>query len=121
MVAVLTGRPVNYTKTLCKLSRREHDLMLDAPFTDSWKERLRIPPGMAARPPKGGEVKSRFGSASLEVKVEGGSLVVRARARVGVSRVKAEDYPEFRRFVQQVDQLLTSPIVLKISKKGGGA
>jgi hypothetical protein len=63
-----------------------------------------VPPPRALRSP--------FGSYARSVRRVGGELAVEQRVEIGVARVEAAQYPAFRTFLQQVDQLLAERVVL---------
>ncbi|MFT3924962.1 MAG: DUF3857 domain-containing protein [Myxococcales bacterium] len=73
---------------------------------------VRAPAGFSVRTlPAGGEVKSRFGS--LRVSSErksAGEVVSTSHFQMDVDRVEAADYPEFRRFIEQADEILKQRI-----------
>ncbi len=87
---------------------------LDLSVKNAYREQRTVhpPSGFAARSvPAGGEVKSRFGS--LRVKNErrpSGEVVSTSMFQMDVDRVAAADYAEFRRFIEQADEILKQRI-----------
>jgi hypothetical protein len=73
---------------------------------------VRAPNGYAVRTlPAGGEVKSRFGSLRVQNEKRGnGEVVSTSQFDLVVDRVEAADYPEFRRFIEQADEVLRQRI-----------
>jgi hypothetical protein len=66
--------------------------------------------------PKGGEVKSRFGSLTLALEQRGTEISANVSLVIGVDRVEPKDYPEFRRFIEQADELLRQRIAFAPEK-----
>jgi hypothetical protein len=62
--------------------------------------------------PPGGEASSPWGKLKMSVAADGGELKVRTEFSVQRARVSAEEYPEFRRWVEAADQLLRQRIGL---------
>jgi hypothetical protein len=87
---------------------------LDLKIKTAYREErsIRAPSGYALRGlPGGGHVKSRFGS--LEVRHEkrgAGEVVSTSSFRLDVDRVEPADYAEFRRFIEQADEILRQRI-----------
>jgi len=104
------GWSTEYGKSLASLSQRRHDLVLNNPFLVRVRETIRLPEGARAELPQGGEVKGRFGLASLSLESIEGGVSAELVVRFDVWRVGVKDYPEFRKFCNEADRLLGSRI-----------
>jgi Flp pilus assembly protein TadD len=86
---------------------RKYPVELGVPSTYHEERNLRPPPRSKLRHvPDGGEVKSRFGSLSVQLSRRDDSVLSKVSLTLSVDRVEPHDYPEFRRFIQQADELL---------------
>ena len=56
--------------------------------------------------PQGGEASSPFGSLRLQFETEANRVRARTEFSLTRDRVTAEEYPAFRRWVEEADQLL---------------
>jgi cellulose synthase operon protein C len=63
--------------------------------------------------PKGGEVKSPFGSFKLDVVKEDHRVVMHTRWVLAQRRIPADAYPAFRAFMQSADSLLRDRLLLR--------
>jgi len=89
---------------------------LDLGGTASYQEQrtVRLPGGF--RPgdmPSGGTVESPFGRLQLTVEASGRQVQTRTEFELRQDRVSPEDYPAFRRWVQEADQVLRQRITLE--------
>jgi tetratricopeptide (TPR) repeat protein len=86
---------------------RKYPVELGVPSTYHEERNLRPPPRSKLRHvPDGGEVKSRFGSLSVQLSRRDEEVLSKVSLTLNVDRVEPRDYPEFRRFIQQADELL---------------
>jgi tetratricopeptide (TPR) repeat protein len=78
---------------------------------------VRIPKGYkVALVPSGGKVESRFGKLSVQSSEKGGEVISHSELVVSVDRVEAKDYPEFRKFIEQADEMLRQRIAFAPEK-----
>jgi tetratricopeptide (TPR) repeat protein len=90
---------------------RKYAVDLGVPTTYREERTIRAPQGSRVRHvPKGGEVKSRFGSLALALTQHGNEISANVSLIIDVDRVEPRDYPEFRRFIEQADELLRQRI-----------
>ncbi|HZA51391.1 MAG TPA: DUF3857 domain-containing protein, partial [Myxococcaceae bacterium] len=94
-----------YAQTFASLVEREHDLVMNAPWSSTFSFRYTLPAGYHARelPPPVNET-TPFGSLRMSYRIEGGKLLAESELIVSVARVSAADYPAFRAFLGRVDQ-----------------
>jgi hypothetical protein len=108
------AREADLVRTYARLSQRRSDLVLGYPWQHDEAITYRLPVGQRAAwlPPRR-RIDSRFGSFELEVERQG-PTIVRTRARLDVTRerVPAAAYPEFRRFLADVDAALGERVVV---------
>ena len=91
--------------------QRKYPLELGTPSTYHEERTVRAPDGARIRHvPPGGEVRSRFGSLSLKLSQQQNEVVANSTLIIAVDRIEPADYPEFRRFVEQADELLRQRI-----------
>jgi cellulose synthase operon protein C len=89
------------------VTSRKHPLDLGVPTTFREERVLRAPSTTQVRHvPKGGEVKSRFGSLTLAFSQQGQEVTSKTSLIIEVDRVEPRDYAEYRRFIEQADELL---------------
>jgi hypothetical protein len=89
------------------ITSRKHALDLGVPTTFTEERTLRAPGASKIRfVPKSGEVKSRFGSLSLALNQSGQEVTSKVSLVITVDRVEPRDYAEYRRFIEQADELL---------------
>jgi hypothetical protein len=114
-VAVRDGRSLRVSPTLLHdLSRNlatasTRDLPLDLGSRSSYVEdrRVRVPAGwQVTELPEGGTAESEFGRLSVEVTRDGRDVRARTEFALTADRVSPEQYPAFRRWVEQADRIL---------------
>jgi transglutaminase-like putative cysteine protease len=89
------------------VTSRKHPLDLGVPTTFREERLLRAPSAAQIRHvPRGGEVKSRFGSLTLAFSQQGQEVTSKTSLIIEVDRVEPRDYAEYRRFIEQADELL---------------
>ncbi|HHH29862.1 MAG TPA: DUF3858 domain-containing protein, partial [Polyangiaceae bacterium] len=96
-------------------STRQHPLELGALSSYSETRQIHLPRGWrASELPEGGVAESRFGRVSVSVsRGERHTVTARTQFAIEVDRVSPDDYPAFRRWVEQADQLLRQRILLE--------
>lgn len=108
-------RDSELARAYARLSTRAHDLVLGYPWR--WEDELVVvpPPGFAvAALPEGGTVADpRFGEARLAVRRDGERAILETSLEVRRERVPVADYPAFRRFLLEVDALLSRGVRLE--------
>jgi hypothetical protein len=86
---------------------RKYPVDLGVPNIYREERTLRPPPGAKVRHvPHGGEVKSRFGSLEMSLVQRDNEVASKVVLTLLVDRVEPREYPEFRRFIEQADELL---------------
>lgn len=120
-IAVRDGRTLRVAPTvLHDLSRNfarasTRALPLDLGTRSSYIEdrRVRLPRGwQIGELPEGGVSESRFGRLSIAVTRDGNVVHARTELALLVDRVSADDYEEFRRWVEASDRLLRQRLTL---------
>jgi tetratricopeptide (TPR) repeat protein/transglutaminase-like putative cysteine protease len=101
------GQGASYVESFAPLSTRKFDLVLSYPWVNRFHYRIVLPAGLsAADVPKDVDAHGPFGAVKLAYRLDGKALVAEGELQLGVSRVKASDYPAFRAFLGQIDQAL---------------
>jgi transglutaminase-like putative cysteine protease len=105
-------------RELAPLPARNYPLDLGAKTNYREERVVKVPRGykIALLPP-GGKVESRFGKLTVESESRGGEVVCKSELVVKVDRVEAKDYPEFRRFIEQADEVLRQRIAFAPEKR----
>ena len=99
------GSGRGYAQSYAPLTRRQYDLVLDGPWTNTFHVRYSLPPGFTpgALPPDVEET-SPFGHLKLSHSVENGKILFEGEVALTQARIRAEDYPAFRAFLGRLDQ-----------------
>lgn len=95
-----------------RLTRRVHPLQLEFPWRSVQRVRITPPAGWRAVAPLDREVTSPFGGYRRRTLGVGGDIEVRQEVWVDQARIASRAYPRFRRFLQQIDGLLSERVVL---------
>lgn len=112
------GEGRTYVESYAPLSARKQDLVLAYPWVNFFTYRYSLPAGMPAQElPSDVDVKGPFGTVSLTYRKEGDRLVAEGQVKLDRSKVSAQEYPEFRRFMGEIDQALAR----KVKIGGAGA
>jgi Flp pilus assembly protein TadD/transglutaminase-like putative cysteine protease len=93
---------------------------LEIGSTSTYREErtVRVPKGYrVALVPPGGKVESRFGRLSVKSVQKDGSVVSNSELVIAVDRVEPKEYPEFRKFIEQADELLRQRIAFAPEKR----
>ncbi len=102
------------TPTFASLSSRTQDVVTLGFSTTEDVVSVELPPGaQVVSQPESKQGDSPFGSYSVEVSNEKGSVVVKSRVAVKVSRVKPKDYEAWKRFCEQADRALSPRLVVR--------
>jgi tetratricopeptide (TPR) repeat protein len=89
------------------ITSRKLPLDLGVPTTFREERVVRAPSaGKVQHVPQGGEVKSRFGSLTLAFSQQAQEVTSKASLIITVDRVEPRDYSDYRRFIEQADELL---------------
>jgi tetratricopeptide (TPR) repeat protein len=102
------------TPTFASLSSRTQDVLTQGFSTTDDVVTVELPPGaevVSAPVPKSGV--SPFGSYSVETALEGSKLTVKSRVSVSVSRITPAQYPDWKRFCEDVDRALSPRLVVR--------
>lgn len=94
-------------RRMARSPERSHPLELGS--TSSYREVRTVELPSGARPgtlPSGGTATSDFGTLSLQVEVQGRRIVATTEFQLLRDRVSPREYPAFRRWVQEADQIL---------------
>ncbi len=112
--------PTRYQKIFSPHQKRHFDLLLAPPWSVEWAVRVASPegfrPGGAPAPEK---IESPFGSARISFERKEGGIEVRAWFRLEHDRVRAADYPAFRRFLGDVDRMLGRRLAFSGEERAG--
>lgn len=109
-----------YQKIFSPYQQRRFDLLLAPPWSVEWTVRVGVPRGFSpAEPPAPGAVESPFGSARISFESKEQAIVVRASFRLDRNRIQAGEYPEFRRFLGEVDRVLGSRLTFTGASRAG--
>jgi tetratricopeptide (TPR) repeat protein len=114
MAVGLGVRDGDLVRNYARLSARRSDLMLAYPWQHEERVSYQLPPGFRIeRLPGARELSTRFGRFALRVEPSGPStLVVSSRLDVARARIAPEDYPDFRRFLGDVDAIMRERVIL---------
>ncbi len=120
-LAVRDGRLLRMSPTvLAELSRNlasasTRRLPLDIGGQSSYVEerRVRVPAGWRVSDlPDGGTAESPFGRLSMEIRQEGQEVRARTQLDLQQDRVSPEQYPAFRRWVEEADRILQQRLTI---------
>ena len=109
----------NLTRALAPSPRRRSALELGPPNRRVETRVVVLPAGAGATLPSGGRVESEFGTLALSARRQGNNVEVSTEWTQTAHRVSADDYPAFRRFVQDVDQLLEQRLTVQLAGQNG--
>ena len=99
---------------LASTRRRRHPLMLGPPETFVERRVVRLPAGHhVASLPSGGEARSRFGRVAVVYGRDGDAITVETTVTLTAPRVSPREYPEFRGWVEEADELLRQRITIR--------
>ncbi|MFH0794949.1 MAG: DUF3857 domain-containing protein, partial [bacterium] len=114
--------PREYSRNQAILAEREYDLITDYPQIALQRYRFEIPEGWtAAVLPEPYMERGPFGAVSYQCRLEGKTIVLEYRQEFTTTRVRAADYPEYRRFLNAVDRCEAQEVVLRPSSRTSGA
>lgn len=110
----ITIQEANLSKVYGRLSRRRHPLQLDYPWTLEEEVRLRVPTGWrVSRAPRDRTLSSAYGSYKRAIKKTDNEIVIRQVTMQSMPRISTGAYPAFRRYLQQVDRLMSEKVSLE--------
>jgi len=102
------------TRSMARASRRRYTLDLGSTSSYVEERTIQLPAGMQATDvPAGGTAESPFGKLSLTVERSGRQVQTRTEFEIRRDRVTPEEYPAFRRWVQEADQILRQRITVE--------
>jgi hypothetical protein len=100
-------------RSMARAPTRKQPLDLGSFGTYVEERQFNAPGGMHfSSVPKNAEARSTWGRLSLRYAADGGGLKVHTEFQLTKVRVTAEEYPEFRRWVEAADQLLRERVGL---------
>lgn len=112
--------PPRYQKIFSPFQQRRFDLLLAPPWSVKWVILVTVPKGFRlTKLPALDTVESPFGLARISFKREKNDVVVRASFLLNQNRIKAADYPAFRRFLGEVDRVLGSRLAFTGDRRAG--
>jgi tetratricopeptide (TPR) repeat protein len=107
------GRQKNLLDAYAKQAKRDQDLSIRVPFANETQIRYRLGGTKTIEEmPRGTEKKSKFGSLKIDYQKDGEDLIVDVRYSIDTQRVAVEDYPEFRKFMADVNAALNDSIAI---------
>ena len=107
--------PNRFTQTYAKLAERKHDLILDYPKKILQRITYNLPDGIRlSNVPENADIKTQFGEFKIIYTKSEKSLKIDEEVRIDVVRVNKDDYPNFRKFLNEIDNKEEADIVLEI-------
>jgi len=107
------GDARSWVESYAPLSSRQQPLVLRHAFENRFEYTYELPEGFRVeRLPRTGEVRSDFGFATLAIEEAEGRVIARGTVSIAVPRIEAADYPAFRRFLAEVDELFGGKLVV---------
>lgn len=100
-------------RAMAPIPSRVHTLDLQGKRTYVERRGVRLPPGMEATLPAGGEVVSEFGKLTLRFEGAPGRATARTEFVLARDHVSAADYAAFRRWIESAEQLLKQQIGIR--------
>ena len=101
--------PRGYVERLAPLATRTQDLLLPAAWTTDEELRFSLPQGASvASVPQDSKVETSFGWAALHFEQRPGQLIVHTQVQFRSTRLTPQQYPEFRAFCGEIEQLFRS-------------
>jgi hypothetical protein len=96
-----------WQRQLATLNSRREQLVLQPQSNMSEEFRFELPAGaQLSELPEDAIVETPFGSAQVHFKAEDGSLVITSDVRISATKVEPQEYAEFRKFCESVDEVL---------------
>lgn len=103
----------SFTARYAGAEQRELPVSIPHAMTRSAVVRFRLPHGLTASSvPDAQRFETRFGSFGIDSGLDGQTVETRVELVIDVARVEPEDYPDFRRFLQDVDRALDTVALL---------
>jgi hypothetical protein len=102
------------TRSMARAPRRRYPLDLGGTSSYLEERTVQLPGGMQpADVPSGGSAESPFGKLVMTVERSGRQVQTRTELELRRDRISAEDYPAFRRWVQEADQILRQRLTVE--------
>jgi tetratricopeptide (TPR) repeat protein len=109
-----------YQKIFSPHQQRRFDLLLAPPWSVEWTVQVAFPKGFQpVGLPAPEKLETPFGSARISFERKEAAIEVRASFRLDQNRIKASDYPAFRRFLGDVDWLLGRRLAFSGADRAG--
>ena len=109
--------PRNYLSALAPSSTRTQDLVLASPWTTEEEIHIALPKDAAVKSlPHDREVSSGFGSLTLRYSESSGEIIIQSHVEFDRTRIKADEYAEFRQFCSAVERSFHNEVVVGLSR-----
>jgi hypothetical protein len=100
-------------RSMARNPSRRHPLDLGGTSSYLEERTIVVPRGFSVgEVPAGGEAQSEFGTLTMHVEQSGREVSARTELSIRRDRIAPDDYPAFRRWVQQADAILRQQIHL---------
>ncbi len=98
---------------LASADKRDHDLLLPQAWGFTADQTYELPKGMKVITlPEASKIKTKFGSLAISYVAENGKISVKKKLTIDVVRVSKDEYPDFRRFCNEVDEHERREVIL---------
>lgn len=102
------------TRSLARTPNRRYPLDLGGTSSYVEQRTTRLPNGSSTRrAPAGGTAESPFGSLRMTVESNARQVMTRTEFELTRDRISPEEYPAFRQWVEQVDQILRQRLIVE--------
>ena len=103
----------NRMSDLATSAKREHDAVLVQRWSFRTEQEYKLPDGMkVVSKPEDCDLKTKYGRLKLEFKVEDRKLTVEKHLALDAVRIAPDEYEEFRRFCNDVDEKESREVIL---------
>ena len=102
------------TRSLARSPNRRYPLDLGGTSSYVEQRTTRLPNGASTRrAPEGGTAESPFGRLRMTVESNPRQVMTRTELEITRDRIAADEYPAFRRWVEEVDQILRQRLIIE--------
>ncbi len=102
------------TRSMARAPRRRYPLDLGGTSSYVEDRTIHLPRGMnAGEVPSGGSAESPFGKLTMTVERAGRQVQTHTELEIRQDRISAADYPAFRRWVREADQILRQRLTVE--------
>jgi transglutaminase-like putative cysteine protease len=117
VLEVPIDRGLNLTSRFCRLTNRNHDLVIGHPAQSTKKTVITIPAGhTVSYTPSTAIIESKFGRLAFETRRVDNEIHLSRRFTMASHRVETADYAEFVEFCRQVDDILAARLKIRRTK-----